>query len=55
MTVLAPIEKEKVSEIDIKRYAKYLLEEGTTEEKRELLGNLQGKLVMKDRKIALAS
>ncbi len=40
--------------MDIKRYAKYLLEEGTTEEKRELLGQLRGKLVMKDKKITLA-
>lgn len=46
--------KEKASDVDIKRYAKYLLEEGTTEEKRQLLEQLRGKLVLKDKKIALA-
>jgi site-specific DNA recombinase len=51
--VLGSKEKQKVSEIDIKRYAKYLLEEGTMEEKRELLAHLQGKLLMRGRKITL--
>jgi hypothetical protein len=53
-SVLGSKEKQKISEIDIKRYAKYLLEEGTMEEKRELLAHLQGKLVLKDKKICLA-
>lgn len=52
--VLGAKEKEKVSEVDIKQYAKYLLEEGTTEEKRALLTHLRGKLVLKDRKITIA-
>lgn len=51
--VLGSKEKEKVSEIDIKRYAKYLLEEGTMVEKRDLLAHLQGKLVLKDKKIVI--
>tara|TARA_R110000824_G_scaffold401771_1_gene615665 strand:+ start:351703 stop:353037 length:1335 start_codon:yes stop_codon:yes gene_type:complete len=54
-SVLGSKEKQKVSEIDIKRYAKYLLEEGTMDEKRELLAHLQGKLILKDRKISITS
>jgi len=40
--------------IDIKNYAKYLLEEGTIVEKRDLLSNLKSKLVLTDKKITLA-
>ena len=39
--------------MDIKRYAKYLLEEGTIEEQRELLEHLRGQLVMKEKKVSL--
>ncbi len=46
--------KERAQDVDIKRYAKYLLEEGSTEERRELLEHLSGALVMKDKKITLA-
>lgn len=49
--VLGNDEKEKGRDIDIRHYAKYLLEEGTTEEKRELLAQLRGKLVLKNKKI----
>ncbi len=35
------------------RYAKYLLENGTLPEKRELLSHLKGRIVLKERKIAL--
>jgi len=52
--VLGTNEKAKVSDMDIKQYAKYLLEEGSVEEKRALLENLSGALVMKDKKISLA-
>ena len=41
-------------EMDIRRYAKYLLENGSIEEKRELLGHLRKRIVMKDRTIILA-
>lgn len=51
--VLGVKEKEKALEMDVKRYAKYLLEEGTIEEKRQLLEQLRGKLVLKERKIAV--
>jgi len=40
-------------EIDMRNYAKYLLKEGSRLEKRELLANLQSKLVMKNKKIIL--
>ena len=39
--------------MNIKAYAKYLLEEGTLEEKRDLLQYLRGKLVIEDKKIRL--
>jgi site-specific DNA recombinase len=42
---------EKQKEVDIRNYAKYLLREGSILEKRELLFNLQSKLIMKDKKI----
>ncbi len=46
-------EKVKADEMDIRRYAKYLLENGTLPEKRELLGHLKGRVILKDRKITL--
>lgn len=52
--VLGVKEKEKALEMDVKRYARYLLEEGTIEEKRQLLEQLRGKLVLKDKAITLA-
>jgi len=44
-------EKVKADEMDVRRYAKYLLENGSLPEKRELLSHLKGRIVMKDRKI----
>jgi DNA invertase Pin-like site-specific DNA recombinase len=46
-------EKVRADEMDIRRYAKYLLENGTLPEKRELLGHLKGRIILKDRKITL--
>ncbi len=46
-------EKVKADEMDTRRYAKYLLENGSLPEKRELLGHLKGRVILKDRKIAL--
>lgn len=51
--VLGTEQKAKASDMDIKRYAKYLLEEGTIEERRELLEHLRGQLVMRDKKVSL--
>lgn len=42
------------TEFDIKTYAKYLLMEGTLNEKRELLANLKSALIFRDKKIVLA-
>lgn len=44
---------EKQREVDIRNYAKYLLKEGSVLEKRELLSNLQSKLVLENRRIIL--
>ena len=40
-------------DVDVRNYTKYLLREGTLVEKRELLGCLQSKLFLKDKKITL--
>lgn len=53
--VLGIKNKEKTRDIDIKRYAKYLLEEGSMVEKRELLEQLRGKLVLRDKKIEITT
>lgn len=45
--------KEKAPEISVKDFAKYLLREGTTLEKRELLQNLKNRIIMKDKKITI--
>lgn len=46
-------EQEKQEEIDIRNYAKYILREGTSLEKRELLSNLKSKLIIKDNTLTL--
>ncbi len=43
----------KISEIDIKNYAKFILNDGDLYEKRALLDCFQGKLVLKDKKLTL--
>jgi len=50
---ITDVEMKKKKDIDIKNYAKYLLEEGTIVEKREMLGCLKSKLILKDKKITL--
>ena len=44
------VEKQKQ---DIRNYAKYILTEGTGIEKRELLSNLQSKLILNKKELAL--
>ena len=44
----------KVKEMDVRKYAKYLLKNGTREEKRELLEHMRDRLVINDRIITLA-
>ena len=40
-------------DVNIRQYAKYLLKEGSTSDKRELLGNLRSRLNYKDKKITM--
>ena len=40
-----------VEDIDVRNYAKYVLREGSDNEKRELLGNIRSKIVIKDKRI----
>lgn len=47
--------KKQVPRISIKKYAKYVLENGTNEEKREVLQHLKSELLLKDRLITLTS
>jgi DNA invertase Pin-like site-specific DNA recombinase len=44
----------KAKEMDIRKYAKYLLKNGSREEKRELLEHLRDRLILNDRVITLA-
>ncbi len=46
-------DKDRAKDMDIRKYAKYLLQEGTPAEKRELLEHLRNRIVMKDGKISL--
>ena len=43
----------KVSDLNIKSYVKHVLTEGTIDEKRELLGEIKNKLVLRDKRIVL--
>ena len=52
-SVLGIKEKIEVKDIDIRNYARYILKEGQDIEKRELLGCLKSKIVLKDKKITL--
>lgn len=48
--------KDKVKnrdDMDIRNYAKYILKEGSTTEKRELLGNLRSRIMYKDKILTL--
>jgi hypothetical protein len=40
-------------DVDVRNYTKYLLKKGTLIEKRELLGCLQSKLFLKDKKVTI--
>ncbi len=46
--------KVQIADIDIRNYAKYLLLEGTSMEKRELLSNLRSKLLLKEKRVSFA-
>ncbi|HLC76555.1 MAG TPA: recombinase family protein [Candidatus Peribacterales bacterium] len=51
--VLGQKTKANAPEIDLKIYAKYILQEGTREERRELLGCLKDRLLLKEQRIIL--
>ncbi len=54
-SVLGSTDKVKNNnETDIRNYAKYILKEGTTVEKRELLVNLRSKIIYKDKSLTMA-
>lgn len=42
-----------VPSVDIRGYAKYILQEGANEEKRELLGCLKSRIYLTEKKISL--
>jgi DNA invertase Pin-like site-specific DNA recombinase len=46
--------KERIADVDVRNYAKYLLKEGTPIEKRELLSCLKSNLILNDKKIELS-
>ncbi len=53
-SVLGATEKIKTDQdTDIRNYAKYILKEGSTIEKRELLANLRSRIMYKDKKLTL--
>lgn len=52
-SVLGIKEKPEVRDIDIRNYAKYLLREGADTEKRELLGCLKSKIILRNKEIVL--
>jgi DNA invertase Pin-like site-specific DNA recombinase len=55
-SVLGTTEKIKNNkDTDIRNYAKYILKEGTTTEKRELLANLRSRINYKDKTLSLIS
>lgn len=51
--VLGQKQEKNPIDIDVRNYTKYLLREGTLVEKRELLGCLQSKLYLKDKRVTL--
>lgn len=40
-------------DMDIRNYAKYILKEGSVNEKRELLGNFRSRIIYKDKTLTL--
>ena len=43
----------KVTDIDIRNYVKYILRNGTIEEKREILTRLKSRIILANKKISL--
>jgi len=51
--LLGTKEKIDIPSINIRRYAKYVLKEGSNLEKREMLGCLKSKILLSQKKISL--
>ncbi len=51
--ILGIFEKIEIKEIDIRNYVKFILRDGKETERRELLGCLKSKIILKDKKIEL--
>jgi V8-like Glu-specific endopeptidase len=51
--LLGTKEKINIPSIDVRGYAKYVLREGSDIEKRELLGCIKGKIILKQKQISL--
>ncbi|MDO8558363.1 MAG: recombinase family protein [bacterium] len=49
----AEAQKIHLRDVDLKNYAKHVLNTGTTQEKRDVLAHLKDRLILKDRRIAL--
>lgn len=45
----------KIDDVDIRNYAKFVLIDGNIAEKRELLGNFRGKIILEDKRISMQS
>ena len=53
-SVLGATEKiQNNNDTDIRNYAKYILKEGSVNEKRELLANLRSRIIYKDKTLTL--
>lgn len=52
--VLGVKDSTSVGDVDIRNYAKYILRDGKDIEKRELLGCLRSKIILKNKEICLA-
>lgn len=44
----------KINDIDVRNYARFVLTEGSILEKRELLGNLKGRILLKNKLITVS-
>jgi DNA invertase Pin-like site-specific DNA recombinase len=52
-SILGIKEKVDISDVEVRHYAKYLLQEGTNSEKRELLGCIKNKILLTHKQISL--
>ena len=53
-SVLGVRQQIQISDIDIRDYAKFILKDGTIEEKRELIGCFKSKIILKNKQISIS-